>query len=145
MPRQTFMHRVVTAAEPAQVWRALQRPESWGRIGGVTKVEQPQFDAAGELTGYRFTVQIGGKPHVGTATRSETTPGRRVAMTLDSDQLGGLIDIELEPAGDQTAINVAMTVQSKGMMTTVLFPVISGAIASGFNEAVEEFASALKD
>jgi hypothetical protein len=64
-------------------------------------------------------------------------------MTIDTDQLGGHIDVELEPTTDQTAVTVAMTVQSKGMMTAMLFPVITGAIASGFNESVEQFAAGL--
>jgi len=137
------MHRVVKAVEPDQVWKALQRPESWSRIGGVSKIEQPTFDARGEITGYRFNIEIGGKTHVGTATRSETTPGRRVAMTIDSDQMGGLIDVDLEPANHQTAVTVAMTVQSKSLMTAIVFPMIVGAIASGFNDAVERFAAEL--
>lgn len=137
------MHRVVTAAELARVWKGLQRPESWGRIGGVSNIEQPTFDAVGDITGYRFTVQLGGNSHAGIARRSEVTPGRRVSMTIDTDQLGGEINVELEPTGDQTAVTVAMTVQSKGFMSAMLFPVITGAIASGFNEEVERFASGL--
>jgi hypothetical protein len=38
---------------------------------------------------------------------------------------------------------VAMTVESKGLMTAMLFPVITGAIASGFNEAVTRFTKGL--
>ena len=64
-------------------------------------------------------------------------------MTIDTDLLGGEIDVELEPAGAQTAVTVAMTVESKGVVTAMLFPVITGAIASGFNEAVTRFASGL--
>ncbi len=143
MPRQTFMHRVLTAADPKEVWIGLQRPETWERIGGVSKVEQPTFDDSGAIMGYRFTVNLGGNLHVGTAKRSAFTPGRRVSMTIDTDQLGGEIDVELEPSGQQTAVTVAMTVQSKGFMTAMLFPVITGAIASGFNAEVERFASAL--
>jgi len=145
MPRQTFRHRVVTAAEPDQIWRALQALESWGRIGGVRKVEQPTFDARGEITGYRFIVELGGTSYIGQATRSTLTTGRRVSMTIDTEQLGGQIDVELEPYDHQTIVMVAMTVQSKGFMTAMLFPVIAGAIASSFNEEVERFASGLKD
>ena len=137
------MHRVLAPAEPARVWRGLQRPESWGRIGGVSNVEQPTFDEAGDITGYRFTVELGGNSHFGVARRSGATPGSRVSMTIDTDLLGGEIDVELEPAGDQTAVTVAMTVESKGLVTAMLFPVIAGAIASSFNEAVTLFAIGL--
>jgi hypothetical protein len=64
-------------------------------------------------------------------------------MTIDTDLLGGEIDVELEAAGDQTAVTVAMTVESKGFVTAMLFPVITGAIASGFNEEVTRFAKGL--
>ena len=143
MPRQTFMHRVLVEADPNDVWIGLQRPEAWGRIGGVSKIEHPTFDESGAITGYRFTVNLGGNLHVGTAARSAIAPGRRVSMAIDTDQLAGEIDVELESSAEQTAITVAMTVQSKGFMTAMLFPVITGAIASGFNTEVERFASAL--
>jgi carbon monoxide dehydrogenase subunit G len=137
------MHRVLAPAEQARVWKSLQRPESWGRIGGVSNVEQPTFDEAGDITGYRFTVELGGNSHFGMARRSRADPGSRVSMTIDTDLLGGEIDVDLEPAGAQTAVTVAMTVESKGVMTAMLFPVITGAIASGFNEAVTRFAKGL--
>jgi carbon monoxide dehydrogenase subunit G len=143
VPRQTFMHRVLAPAEPGRVWQGLQRPESWERIGGVRNVEQPTFDEAGDITGYRFRVEFGGNSHFGVARRSGATPGSRVSMTIDTDLLGGEIDVELEPSGDQTAVTVAMTVESKGFVTAMLFPVITGAIASGFNEEVTRFARGL--
>jgi carbon monoxide dehydrogenase subunit G len=143
VPRQTFMHRVLAPAEPARVWKGLQRPESWGRIGGVRNVEQPTFDESGDLTGYRFTVELGGKAHFGVARRTGAIPGSRVSMTIDTDLLAGEIDVVLEPSGDHTAITVAVTVESKGFMTSMLFPVITGAIAPSFNEEVARFAKGL--
>jgi len=140
MPRQTFMHRVLAPAEPARVWKGLQRPESWGRIGGVRNIEQPTFDESGDLTGYRFTVDLGGNSHFGVARRSAITPGSRVSMKIDTDLMAGEIDVELEASEDQTAVTVAMTIESKGFMTAMLFPVITGAIASGFNDEVARFA-----
>ena len=143
----------------------LQRPQSWARIGGVRDVQQATFDASGNISGYRFTVALGGNLHGGTATRSAITPGRRVAMVIDTDQLGGEIDVELEPQDeaegqgpppieaegegpppiDKSAVTVAMTVHSKGFMASMLFPMITGAIASSFNEEVERFASGLAE
>jgi carbon monoxide dehydrogenase subunit G len=143
MPRQTFLHRVLSEAESPAVWKALQRPESWQRIGGVRRVEQPTFDAEGGITGYRFTVDLAGKSHVGTARRSVMVPGRRVTMTIDTDQLGGDIDVELEPSGARSAVTVTMTVQTRGFMANMLFPVLTGAIASRFNDEVERFVAGL--
>ena len=83
--------------------------------------------------------------HAGTATRSAVTPGRRVSMHVDTDQLKGELDVELEPTDDQTAVTVTMTVEPKGFVATMLFPVITGAVASAFNEEVERFAGALSE
>ena len=111
----------------------------------MRNVEHATFDEAGNITGYRFSVALGGNLHAGTAIRSAVTPGRRVSMHIDTDQLKGDIDVELEPAKDQTAVTVTMTVESKGFMATMLFPVITGAIASAFNDEVEGFVRALSE
>ena len=145
VPRQTFLHRVIAPALPDRVWTALQRPQSWERIGGVRNVEHATFDGAGNITGYRFSVALGGNMHAGSATRSAVTPGRRVLMHVDTDQLKGEIDVELDQTADQTAVTVTMTVESKGFVAAMLFPVITGAIASGFNDEVEKFTRALSD
>ena len=108
-------------------------------------MEQPTFDAEGGITGYRFTVDLAGRSHAGTAKRSVMIPGKRVAMTIDTDQLGGDIDVEVEPAGAETAVVVTMTVEPRGFMTKMLFPVLTGAIASRFNDEVERFVAGLTD
>ena len=109
----------------------------------MRNVEQPTFDEAGDITGYRFTVELAGKAHVGIAKRSTVNPGNRVSMTIDTDLLGGELDVELEPVEDQTAVTVSMTVESKGFRTAMLFPVITRAIASGFNDEVARFTKGL--
>lgn len=145
MPRQNYVHRAVASAPIERVWRALQRPETWGRVGGVTRVDLASFDDHGDLTGYRFSASIGGISYSGTATRAVITPGRRVVMDIDSDQMTGLIGVDLDPAGLQTSVTVEMTMAPKGFTATLLFPVISGAVASGFNETVEKFVASLEN
>ena len=144
MPRQSFVHKAIASAPTEHVWQALQRPESWAQIGGVNKVDSPNFDQHGDLIAYRFIASVGGQNHSGTATRIASVPGRRVVMNIDSEQLDGSIAIDLEPSGSETAITVAMTVGSKGFMTAVMFPVLSAAIASSFNETVERFVASLE-
>ena len=60
MPRQSFLHRVIAPAPPDAVWTGLQRPQSWERIGGVRNIEHATFDESGDITGYRFSVALGG-------------------------------------------------------------------------------------
>lgn len=143
MPRHTFTHRAVAAAPPAIVWQALQRPEAWGAIGGVRRVDEATFDELGELTGYRFFADAGGATHMGTARRSSVLRGRRMTMEIDTYQLAGQIAIDLEPDGGQTAVRVDMTVLPKGVMGAIVFPLITGALASGFVGAVEAFVDGL--
>jgi hypothetical protein len=143
MPRQSFIHKAVASAPIERVWLELQRPEVWGQIGGVTKLDSASFDDRGDLTGYQFNALVAGGDHPGTATRAANIPGRRMVMEIDSEQLSGAIAVDLEPTGSETAVTVDMTIGSKGFMTAILFPVISAAIASGFNETVERFVASL--
>lgn len=132
-------------ASPAAVWAALQRPESWGAIGGVRKVDGATFDGGGGLTGYRFLVDVGGSTHNGIARRTAVLEGRHMTMEIDTDLIAGQIAVALEPDGDHTGVTVEMTMLSKGLMSVVLFPVIAGAVASGFGQTVEDFVGGLTD
>jgi hypothetical protein len=125
------------------VWKALQRPEAWGAIGGVRKVDNATFNDEGELTGYRFLVDAGGSGHVGRARRSAVLEGRRITMEIDSDLLAGQIAIALEPDGDHTGVTVEMTMLPKGLMSMLLLPMIVGAVGAGFEETVEHFVDGL--
>lgn len=144
MPRQSFVHKAEASASTEHVWQALQRPESWAQIGGVSKVDSPSFDDQGDLIGYRFIAAVGGRDYSGTAARTAHVAGQRMVMDIDSEQLDGAIEIDIEPAGSETALTVAMTVGSKGFMTAVMFPVISASIASSFKETVERFVASLE-
>lgn len=144
MPRQSFVHKAVASASPEHVWKALQRPESWAQVGGVNKLDSPSFDELSDLIGYKFVAAVAGQDYSGTATRTAHVPGHRMVMEIDSEHLDGAIAIDLEPAGSGTSITVAMTVGSKGFTTAVMFPVISAAIASSFNQTVESFVASLE-
>jgi hypothetical protein len=145
MPRQSFVHTAVALAPVERVWLELQRPEVWGQISGVTKLDSASFDDRGDLTGYRFNAVVAGGDHPGTATRAANVPGRHMVMEIDSEQLSGTIAVDLEPLGWQTAVTVDMTIGSKGFTSALLFPVISAAVASGFNETVERFVARLEN
>jgi carbon monoxide dehydrogenase subunit G len=145
MPRQSFVHSALASAPIDRVWRALQRPETWARVGGVSNVNSASFDDNGDLTGYRFSTSVGGISYTGTAKRAMLIPGRHIVMSVDSEQLTGSIDVNIAPLVDQTAVTVELTMGSKGFAAALLFPVISGAVASGFNETVERFVTSLEE
>ena len=142
--RQTFTHKAVARTATDQMWRRLQRPEPWGQVSGVTRIDSAAFDEQGDLTGYRFTAPVAGIEQTGTASRSTHIPGRRMVMNLESAQLGGTIGIDLEQSGVETVVTVALTIEPKGIVTTMMFPAISAAVASRFNDIVEEFIISLE-
>jgi len=145
MPRQSFVLKAVASAPVERVWRKLQRPEVWGQIGGVTKLDSASFDERGDLIGYRFNALVAGGDFAGIASRVANIPGRRMVMEIDSEQLNGAIAVDVEPLGWETSVTVDLTIGSKGFTTALLFPVISAAVASDFNETVERFVASLED
>jgi hypothetical protein len=141
----TFTHKAVAKVSPDQVWRNLQRADSWGRIAGLTKVDSATFDDTGDLTGYRFSAPVAGTEYAGIATRSMHVPGRRMVMDVKSAQLDGSIAIDLDDMGFETVVTVRLSMEPKGFVTTMLFPAIAASVASEFNETVEKFVSSLED
>jgi hypothetical protein len=123
-------------------WAALQRPDTWSRIGGVSSITNPRYDELG-LAGYDFVVLAASKEYQGRATRSEAVTRSRMAMAIDTELLDGRIVVELFAGSGHTEVGVTMAMRSQGFMSTLLFPVISSAVGSGFATATESFAASL--
>ena len=143
MPGQSFTHQSLTPASPETAWRALQKPETWGRIGGVERIENPVFDHEGQLAGYSFVVEVAGTPHRGQAVRSSSSPPHRMTMSITSDQLKGDITVEIHPVPAGSEVTVRMAMEPAGFFSLLLFPVVATAVRQGFPAAVERFASDL--
>lgn len=126
-----------------QVWSALQDPETWKEIGGVSEVSNPRFDELG-LLGYDFGLAIAGKDYRGQARRVEADERRRMVMKIDTNQMDGRIEVDLEPIGEETNVRVGMEIVSRGLMAGLMFPVISSAFASGFEAAARQFVRSLE-
>jgi carbon monoxide dehydrogenase subunit G len=140
---QSFSHAATTTAPPAKVWDALQRPETWGSIGGVKQVERPLFDPEGNLTGYDFAVEIGGIDYSGRAFRTAVERERSMVMAIDSTQMTGSIAIDLAPVDVGTRVRVEIGMTPNGFIATMAFPLIIRAVAGGFEETVEDFVAAV--
>ena len=143
MAAQSFKSQATTPAQPVEAWKALQRPETWGTIGGVRRVESPDFDDDGNLKGYQFVVQIAGSEHRGTAILSSSVPGREMVMKIDSPQVTGQIEVALLPDDDGTRVSVDMSMSPNGFLAVIMFPVISKAVADGFDQTVATFVAEL--
>lgn len=143
MPSQTFTHEATTSAAIEEVWAALDRPQTWETVGGVDRVYDPVVDADGRLQGFSFETRAGGSTHDGTATPHERIEGRKMAWQVESSEVQGVTSVELDPGDGETRITVRLEVQSAGLLSSMFFPIIAGAISNGLPKAVDEFAAGL--
>ncbi len=144
MPTHTFTHTTVTSVPVDAAWFALQDPATWGAIGGVDEVYGARHADDGTLTGYRFRASAGGRTYEGIARTTLAEPHRVMVVEVDTPELDGTITVTLEAANPHTEIGVELTVSSKGMLATLFFPVVAGAIGSGFPRSVDDFAARLE-
>lgn len=143
MPSQIFIHETTTSAPLDEVWAALDRPETWEAVGGVDRVYDPTVDADGRLQGFSFDTRAGGKAYKGTATPHERIEGRKMAWRVENSEVRGVTSVEIKPGDDETRIAVRLEVQSAGVLSSMFFPIIAGAIGSGLPKAVDGFAAGL--
>lgn len=143
MPSQSFNHVALTSASVEDTWRGLQLPETWATIGGVDRVHSPRHLPNGDLAGYEFIVTVAGIGYPGTATTAHRHAYESMVMDIDSTELTGRIEILLTSAPEGTGITVMLTARSKGLLSTLAFPVIAAAIGRGLSENVDSFAASL--
>ncbi|HHC08889.1 MAG TPA: SRPBCC family protein [Actinobacteria bacterium] len=139
MPSASFHHRVRLPVPPATVWRALQEPTTWEHVGPVERVWDPEFDGD-VLVAYRWSTTVGGKVFDGRARTIEHREPDRFVVDLDGGEMGGVVTVDLTGDGAETTIDVGLEVRAQGLVSTLAFPAIRGAIASGFPDQVEELA-----
>lgn len=140
MPSQTFSHTELIGADLSSVWAALQVAETWGEIGGIDEITDATHDHRGHLQSYSFAVVIGGTRHSGTARTTEIHPPQHMKVSIDSPEMAGSIRLDLETSGQQTMMEVDMEVRSKGILSSMFFPVIASAVGSGLPRNVAAFA-----
>jgi carbon monoxide dehydrogenase subunit G len=131
----------MAAAPVEEVWASLDEPSTWESIGGVDRVFDPKIDDQGRLAGFSFDTVAAGRKYVGVATPHQRAEGSVMSWRIENSEVRGLTKVELEPSNPGTAITVTLEVQSAGLLSSVFFPVIAGAIGNGLPRAVDEFAS----
>ncbi len=122
---------------------ALQEPETWAAIGGVHSINAARYDGTGGLAGFDFAVSIGGSKHQGVASRTLWVPRQSMVMAVESAQLEGQIEVELEPLAGGSRVEVTMTIRPMSVLATMAFPMITKAVGGGFATAVERFVASL--
>ena len=142
MPSQSFSARSKTVSSPPEVWARLQVPATWEAISGVEAVENAEYDGS-ELVGFTFHSTAGGRRYEGTAKPGQRAQNETLEWLIATSEIKGSVQVDIEPSPPGSDIVVSMRVESVSMMATFGFPLIAAAIASGFQEAADEFASRL--
>lgn len=109
----------------------------------MNRIEHATFDHESNLTGYRFVVDIAGTAYRGTAVRGNWDPPHRMAMAIESEQLTGQINVKVSTTPSGTEVKVEMAMEPVGILGSMVFPVLTNAVAKGFPEAVERFVTDL--
>jgi carbon monoxide dehydrogenase subunit G len=143
MPSATYQHTISVDAAPPEVWDGLQEPEIWSKLGPVQKLWDPVVEG-GVLEGFRWSTNIGGVVYEGTGTTTVKDRPGRFQLVLDTSEMAGTITVDLSegnPGG--TSATVTVELRSKGLLSSVFFPVVSRAIGDGLPEQVEGMAAQL--
>ncbi len=144
MPSATFTHVATTPRTAEEVWNRLQNADTWANIGPVGKVWDPVHEGE-SLVSYRWDTKVGPTRYEGTAVVSEAVPAARMKLDLDAREVRGSLTTDLAAGAEGTSISVTLVVESRGMLSTMFFPVISEAVGSGLPTQVEEFARSFSD
>ncbi len=121
----------------------MDRPQTWEAIPGVNRVFDPQVDPEGALRGFAFESAAGGRTYLGKATLAERFETRLMSWDLATSEINGVLSVGLFDAQPGTRVEVSLTVESLGVLSSMFFPMIAGAIGSGFPQAVDRFAASL--
>jgi carbon monoxide dehydrogenase subunit G len=141
VPSETFSHTSVASASIEDVWAALDEPQTWESIGGIDKVVDPIVDPEGRLQGFSFDTIVAGTPYRGEATPAGREEGLRIGWNIENSEISGSITVALSENGSNTSITTTLTVESKGMLASMFFPVIAKAIGSGLPRSLDAFAA----
>jgi len=141
MPKSTFSHRTVAAAPVAAVWNRLQDAAAWTGIGPIEEVWDPVHDEQGQLRSFRWRAAVGPKSYLGSATTVESASDHLIRLRFDGNEVSGELVAELaaEP-GATTRLTVALTIQSVGILSTLLFPLVADAVKHDLPTQVDAFA-----
>ena len=74
----------------------------------------------------------------------ETQRPDHYSLVLDTSEMAGTISVDLtdgNPGG--TIVDVTVELQSKGLLSSLFFPVVSRAIGDGLSDQIEEMAERL--
>lgn len=143
MPSATFQHTTTIDASKEEVWDGLQNPDVWSAIGPVQEVWDPVVED-GVLTEFQWSTDLGGVIYNGTGTSTLRERPDRYELVLDTSEMSGSIGIDLSDANPgSTTVDVGLELRSKGLLSSMFFPIVTRAIGDGLPQQVEDLAAKL--
>jgi len=143
MPTAQFDHRIILSVPPPEVWVALQEPDTWAGLGPVQKVWDAAFEED-RLCGFKWSVEAGPRTIEGTATTRQSMPNELMVLDVDAGDFTGLVTTELEPEAGGTGVNVIISLEASGMLSSLFWGPITKVIGSGLPEQVEGLAAKIE-
>lgn len=144
MPSATYRHTVTIDAAPEQVWDGLQEPDIWSSLGPVQNVWDPVVND-GVLDGFRWSTEIGGVVYNGTGRATVQERPDEYELVLDTSEMSGTITVVLSPANPGgTDATVTVELRSKGLLSSMFFPLVSRAVGDGLADQVQGMAARLE-
>lgn len=127
---------------PREVWDGLQDASTWANIGPVEQVWEP-VHASEALVSFKWRTTVGPTRYDGVAKVVTSDPLQAMELSLDAGEVTGSLRTDLAPEATGTLITVTLVVVSRGLLSTMFFPVISEAVGKGLAAQVEHFAATL--
>lgn len=140
MPSASFRHDVHTTASAAQAWTALQDPDTWGSLAGVSEIRNAKHDHAGDLVSYDFTASAAAKTYDGTATTVVSDAPLSMAVEIVSSEMDGRISIEIIEETKSTRGTVTLSLETKGFLSSMFFTIIKQVVGAAFPQQAENLA-----
>ena len=97
------------------------------------------------LTGFQWSTDIGGVVYDGTGTAVGHERPNRYELVLNTSEVGGSIAVDLTERdnGNGTGIDVEVELRSKGLLSSMFFPIVSRAVGDGLPDQVQDLAARL--
>ncbi len=144
MPNARFHHHATASSDIDTAWTILQDPTTWGSLAGVEKITNVARNESGDLASYEFVARAGGRAYPGVAHTTTSRRPNEMTVRIQSREMDGAIAATLSdlPKG-RVEIEVMLELETKGLLSSMFFSIISGVVGSGFPEQVEAIASRL--
>ena len=143
MPTQSFRAAASTPTSPDNAWTSLQRATTWEGVAGVEEISNAAHAPDGTLTSFAFVVSVGAMRYPGTSRVTHTERPRHMGLELTTTELVATIDVRLTDIGDDTGVEVDMSVRTKSFLAGMFFGAIADSIGRGLPAATEGFAQRL--